>query len=274
MKIIPFIILCLCFVSNCVAASKENGDQMEDVWYTYPVQIGEHQAWITYNHGYSEIAKTDKRNKLFSIRLPFHNPTEYGMPKNEEFAQISQVDEHLDSYISAKNGVYLGRITMDRHRLFYFYVSFSDAEAKEIIKKVSIKNNYKLQFYLEEDKEKSEYWSKLFPTLDDSQVIKDSQVLEELEKEGDKKDIKRVVDHWAYFDNLKSAEFFMIWAKKQNYKIVSIGPTENQKSVQVRYTHVGSMNLADITYHTIMSNRKARELNGEYDGWETSVEKK
>jgi len=33
------------------------------------------------------------------------------------------------------------------------------------------------------------------------------------------------------------------------------------------------MVLEDITHHTITLNRKVRELNGDYDGWETSVEK-
>jgi len=34
------------------------------------------------------------------------------------------------------------------------------------------------------------------------------------------------------------------------------------------------MELADIMGHTIAINRKARELGGNYDGWETSVERR
>jgi hypothetical protein len=33
------------------------------------------------------------------------------------------------------------------------------------------------------------------------------------------------------------------------------------------------MHLADITDRTILCRRKAEELGGDYDGWETSVEK-
>jgi hypothetical protein len=33
------------------------------------------------------------------------------------------------------------------------------------------------------------------------------------------------------------------------------------------------MALEDITHHTIGLNRKAKEMKGDYDGWETSVEK-
>jgi len=40
----------------------------------------------------------------------------------------------------------------------------------------------------------------------------------------------------------------------------------------VRFSHVGTMVLEDITGRTIAIDRKARELDGDYDGWETSIE--
>jgi hypothetical protein len=46
-------------------------------------------------------------------------------------------------------------------------------------------------------------------------------------------------------------------------------PTE----MRVCFTHVGTMSLEDITHHTIPINRRAGELKGKYDGWETSVER-
>ncbi len=37
--------------------------------------------------------------------------------------------------------------------------------------------------------------------------------------------------------------------------------------------HEGTMELEDITHHTIAINRKVRELGGDYDGWETTIER-
>ncbi|MFT0737360.1 hypothetical protein POZ19_22865 [Ralstonia wenshanensis] len=33
------------------------------------------------------------------------------------------------------------------------------------------------------------------------------------------------------------------------------------------------MELEDITHHTIAMNRKVRALGGDYDGWETKIER-
>ena len=64
----------------------------------------------------------------------------------------------------------------------------------------------------------------------------------------------------------------------QEYEFIHSGPVEKQdgedekEEFVVQYGHSGTMNLGDITHHTIGSDRKARELGGRYDGWETSVE--
>ncbi len=221
---------------------------MENIWYTFAAQMGDNQAWITYNHGYGDFSKTDKRNNHFEVRVAFKNPTEYGMPTNEEFSDLSKLDEKLDNYISAKKGIYVGRITVNGHRYFHFYINFPEKEAKNIIDKVSTETNYKLQYILELDSKKDSYWNELYPTDDDWQVIEDLKVLDALSNDGDNKDKSREVQHWAYFPKNNTAEKFKEWILENNYKLIYLGPTEDNIEFEVRYSHIGTMNLGDITH--------------------------
>ncbi|BDY05085.1 hypothetical protein F0521_21260 [Ferrimonas sp. YFM] len=235
--------------------------------------MGEHQAWITFNLGYSEIAEADSRHHVLKVRLPFHNPTEHGLPPNEEYPQLQDVDEALDEEISSAGGVYVGRLTVDGHRYFYFYVGFPESQASDIVRRVATLTRYRLQYVYELDEEKTNYWNELYPTVDDWQVIKDLDVLDRLAEHGDVKERKREVMHWAYLPNEVVGREFADWAKSEHYVVHFSGKEEDGSEWLTQYSHVGTMTLADITSHTIKSNRKARELGGRYDGWETSIEK-
>lgn len=247
---------------------------MLDIWYTFPATIGEDQAWITYNHGYAEVAEADPRHNVLRIKLPFKTPTDYGMPTNEEFPQLSAIDESLDKQFSDLGGVYVGRVTVSGNRFFYFYVDVDEKKAAKIIEDVSVSASYKMQYIYERDAEKKYYWNELYPTDDDWQVIQDLKVLDSLSENGDIKEIKREIMHWAYFPNESSSNKFTGWVKSENYTVHFVGEEEGGSEYLAKYSHVGTMNLGDITSHTIKSNRKARELGGRYDGWETSVERK
>lgn len=247
--------------------------KMKDIWYTFPVAMGENQAWITYNHGYAEVAKEDNRNIHLRIQVDFNNPTEYGMPTNDEFPVLASLEESLDNAIIKQGGVYIGRITVGGQRYFYYYLDSKEEQVIKEIDRISKLTNYNLKYKWESDPGKKKYWDELYPTPDDWQVIKDLQVLDVLSSSGDIKSKKREVQHWAFFDIKENASKFKEWALEHKYRITNFGPTGDHSQYLVQYSHIGTMNLGDITNHTITSNRKARELSGKYDGWETSVEK-
>lgn len=245
---------------------------MLDLWYTFPASMGDDQAWISFNQGYAEVAEADTRNNHFRVRVRFKKPNELGLPTNEEFPALSALDEKLDDAVTTLGGVYVGRIAVSGSRFFYFYTDKPEQEFQPIIDKVEKASGYDLTYLYKEDPEKKYYWNELYPTDDDWQVIEDLKVLRTLVEEGDKKDKKRPVSHWAYFKSKEAADKFAIWAKEQNYTSIDVD-NEKKGEYSVNFTHVGTMHLTDITSHTITSNRKAKELGGEYDGWETSVEK-
>ena len=251
---------------------------MEDIWHTFPAQMGDDQAWITYNHGFAEVAEADKRGNCLRVRVTIKNPTEYGMPTNEEFPALSSLDESIDDAITAAGGVYVGRITVAGCRFFYYYAEGPEDKITGLVDMAATLATYEVQYLWEPDPENKRYWDELYPTLDDWRVIQDLGVLETLSESGDNKSRSRKVTHWAYFPTNQSSTSFKSWVFQQEYELIHSGPVEkedgddeNQEYV-VQFGHSGTMNLGDITHHTIGSDRKARELGGRYDGWETSVE--
>lgn len=247
---------------------------MDAVWETFITQMGDARAFISFNQSFAKLADNDKRTMLLKVRAVIKNPTPAGMPTNEEFPSLVKVEDGLDSEVSAKGGLEVGRLTVSGKRFFSFYVSFPESVAKEIVAKVAKDTQYNLQYVYEQDNAKAGYWKELYPTADDWQVIRDMKVLDTLRSNGDRQDRARQVDHWAYFLTQQNAKRFADWANANHYKVKSVGPMNDAKKIPVLFTHNGTMALEDITTRTIEINRKAEELQGDYDGWETSVERK
>lgn len=247
---------------------------MSDTWYTFPAQMGEHRVFISFNQSYSTIAETDPRRSLLKVRVPIKNPNDAGMPTNAEFPALASLDEKLDAALSAMDAAYVGRLTVNGHRYFYFYVSFAEEAAADVIARISHETGYALEYEYEQDEAKEGYWHDIYPTADDWQVIEDLEVLDALRERGDKPEVTREVLHWAYFSDQSAANTFAAWARENSYDVTAIErpEDEDESGFVVRFSHMGTMALDDITHHTIAINRKAIEMEGDYDGWETSVE--
>lgn len=243
---------------------------MSERWETYACQMGEHRAFITFDAGYAETGRGDGRPFLLKIRVPFRLPNAQGLPTQAEFEELSDLDDALAKAVEARGGVYVGRITVDRHRYFHYFVAIDQAAGEALVDEVAPQTRYRLASLHSRDEEKKGYFQDLYPTPDDWQVIRDMKVLDELRKQGDPAEAVRPVRHWADFPEAAAAEAFAAWARGQGY---TVEPPDPASPLEVRFGHEGSMVLDDVTRHTIRIGRKVRELGGTYDGWETSVER-
>jgi hypothetical protein len=102
------------------------------------------------------------------------------------------------------------------------------------------------------------------------QVMTDLEVLEVLCKEGDDGTASRQIDHSAYFSSSAAAQQFSHWVQARGYELDQVDATDDGR-ICVRFFHVGTCKIADISSHTLALWRSAIELGGEYDGWETLV---
>ena len=192
------------------------------------------------------------------------------MPTNEEFQPLKVLEDDLQALVQQHESIYVGRVTVDGHRHFYIYTSDSEAEWSSRLDALVQSRGYPLALVLKADESHEGYWQELFPTEDDWQVIKDLRVIEALEKEGDDGTASRCIDHWAFFPSQSAAEEFSDWAREHGYGSVTTD-IEDDGRFGVRFSHEGTVRLPDITSHSIALRRRASELGGDYDGWETPV---
>ena len=243
---------------------------MSDQWIFFPCQMGEHRASIFYDHGIRDSIETIAPPHLLKVRVAFKQPRPDGMPANDEFESLTAIEDALQALVQQHESLYVGRVTVDGHRHFYIYTPDSEQAWDTRLRTLAASHGYAVSSAFQPDDSRNGYWKELFPTEDDWQVIKDLGVIEALEKEGDDGTASRQIDHWAYFPSHDTAEQFGGWAQGRGYTL-DRSDVSDDGNFCVRFSHTGTVQLADITSHTIALRRRASEIGGDYDGWETPV---
>jgi hypothetical protein len=243
---------------------------MSDEWLFYPCQMGEHRASIFFDHGIRETINQSAPSQLLKVRLTFKDPRPDGLSSSEEYPALVAAEDALQALVDAHGSIYVGRVTVAGHRYFHIFTSETDATWSSKLGDLGELHGYDLQFVLSSDPQREGYWRDLFPSEGDSQVIMDMRTLDALAKQGDNGAMSRRVEHWAYFPTSAAAEQFSLWVQGQGYGLGDVGATDDGQQ-RVRFFHDGSCELPDITSRTVVLRRKASELGGDYDGWETPV---
>ncbi len=233
--------------------------------------MGDDQAFIFTDVGIKDQLPGQVPTNLFKVRLDYKAPREDGMPTAQEFEPAKAVEDALEDFVSNRGDHYVGRITVGGQRHFFFYVQ--DFEGYEDrVAEIGKEHSYELLSASSEDAGHSEYWNNLCPTDADWQIIRDMRVIEALGKEGDDPSLERDVDHYVYFADLDKAKQYRDWALEAGLaELRPIELVEEQHSVKLR--HRGTMHLGDISGLSVALVLKAKELDGDYDGWETVVMK-
>jgi hypothetical protein len=245
---------------------------MSDHWETFPYTIGERQVFITYDHGIrSDISDLPFANYT-RYELTLRDPDERGLPRGDEFGALNRVEDRLVEEIGQARGVTVGRTTTDGRRYVLFYTQLDESIAAEIGRKVAAECNYEISLVYRPDLERSGYWNELFPTEDDWQVIQDMRVEGSLRKEGDSLFESRPITHWAYFQQSEERQRFLD-AVASAFEDIDLYETPDcERGIYTaRLTHTGLPDHRSMNEITLLLNREAKRVGGDYDGWETEV---
>jgi regulator of RNase E activity RraB len=248
---------------------------MSEEWEFYPCQMAEHQAFIFYDHGIRDDINALPLANALKIRALFHNPTDAGLPKNDEFQQLSALEDVLARRVGELGGTYVGRVTVAGARYFHCLVPFTQDVAERVRRHISAESGYELACVLTPDPEKKTYWEDLFPTPREWQAIQDMKVLDVLKDHGDDPSLTRRIDHWLYFPRPSARDALSTWALESGFMIQHLrDPEDADGDYGIQIYHHARPELQVITATTQLLWDKAEELGGSYDGWETSVEKR
>jgi uncharacterized protein (TIGR01619 family) len=279
---------------------------MSDNWEYYPCQMGEHTAFVFYDHGLSETIEELSQPELLKVWLAFKETNEAGLPTGESFEELSAFEDDLTKAVEEASAVYVGRVTVNGNRVFYCYSESGEELLQPALQAIAERFGFAVEFEVAFDPEKDGYWKTLFPSPDDMQVMQDMKLLDVLAKHGDDGTTERLVEHWAYFPDEETAAAFRTWLEEEGYGLAEEsdeGSADENNDVElqieglteepdeeelaaaddgaegvegdeaaevcVRFAHEGPVTLPEITSHTIKLRRQATELQGNYDGWET-----
>ncbi len=98
-------------------------------------------------------------------------------------------------------------------------------------------------------------------------------MLDNLEEGGDNLTLEREVFHWIYFKTEKDRENFIKEIEKLNFSIVTKSKIKDDFPFQLQIKRVDKVDEESVNEYVIQLWKLAPKYNGNYDGWETSIEK-
>lgn len=90
---------------------------------------------------------------------------------------------------------------------------------------------------------------------------------------GEKFVVAREVFHWIYFKSEDDREAYIKEVEKERFIIVSTEGAKGEFSLGLQIKRVDKVDKKSVNRYTLFLWELAKKHNGDYDGWETSVEK-
>jgi hypothetical protein len=116
----------------------------------------------------------------------------------------------------------------------------------------------------------------LYPSPEEHQRIKNRHVIEAIERHGDSLKKPRPVRHWAYFKSPQDRNQFIARAANAGFNVTDLPESDDSAAENpygVTLERIDPVDWDSINEATLELFRLARDVNGDYDGWETSIEK-
>lgn len=105
------------------------------------------------------------------------------------------------------------------------------------------------------------------------QIDGNVSVVENLKKNGEKFIVARDVFHYIYFKSSDDREAYLKIVLKEGYLLVAKNETKGQFPFELQIKRSDKVTIEEVNTYTLYLWELAKKHQGEYDGWETSVEK-
>jgi len=250
---------------------------LSDAWDFYFANVNDVIASLFVDLGIRNSVPDAKRPWLLWVWVYFRQPREDGLSSSEEAPILYQIEDALTKAVKEMTEAELvGRITTAGHRGFYFYGPRPDHFEEAVASGLMSFSAYQFDSGKKPDPEWSHYLNVLYPTPEQYERIKNLHVVEVLEKDGDSLKAPRPVSHWAYFKSAEDRAEFIRKAVSCGFTITDeseSGEPECEHPYGVTLERIDRVDWNSINKVTLDLFRLAHDIGGEYDGWETSVEK-
>jgi hypothetical protein len=251
---------------------------MSDAWDFYFAKVNDVVASLFVDLGIRDSVPDAGRPWLLWNWVYFRQPRDDGLSSSEEAPILHEIEDALTKEVKeTTNAELVGRITTAGRREFYFYGPQPGRFAEAVASALKRFPDYEFETGTAEDPKWSQYLDVLYPSPENCQRIKNLHVIESLEKHGDSLKKPRQVSHWAYFAASPDRDHFIATAVSSGFKVTDQSRSDDPQTAHaygVTLQRVDRVDWDSINEVTLALFRLAKEVNGVYDGWETSVEKR
>lgn len=245
---------------------------MSKDWDFYLSEIDGKSVSIYLDLGIADDAPLERWPVLASIHLHLPKPHEDGRSSEAEIETLKAIEDALTMHLVSKSTTYVGRVTGDARIDFYFYIVHAKGWSEQVAIVLSAFPGYAFECRTRPDRDWTTYFEMLFPSDEDRERIQNRRICDSLKKSGDRLEVARLIEHWAYFATANARQKFTHKATELGYCVAeTVDPEDPGDQFGIRLTSTGIPSHDNIDALTLPLFRAAGECNGDYEGWETVV---
>lgn len=248
-------------------------------WGFFLCNVNDKIASIFLDLGIHDRAPITEQATIAFVFVDLLDPHENGLIGDSEFEALKEIDDRLSAHLSKDlDATFVGRITTDGRREFYFYCRSADGLERTAEHAMAEYPQYQYECGSESDPDWSQYFKVLYPNEWQYQTTQNQRVVEVLRDHGDTLKKPRDVIHWAYFKNAEARTAFVDQMTSAGFAVYTTSDPED-KDADAEFPFGAAVNRDDMVDHNSIDDTVWRVYNvavtlgGNYDGWEAQVVK-
>ena len=250
-----------------------NNKNLPQNWDFFMCRIEGAPASIRTNLALIEVAPLEGLTQRLQFCIKMQNPRPDGLSSNEEYSILCDIEDAIGEKAEATGAVLAGVVKSEGFLELWFYTQNAEALAKTCEDALQTFEGYQSGYNIAEDPEWEDYFGFLYPDEFSYQTMQNRKVLMQLEKNGDKMEVPREIDHFFYFKEAAQQQAFAKEAEANGFKVRFNDDefVEDRKAEGKEYPYMveatredSPLNIDDIVWDLL---ELASPFEGNYDGW-------
>ena len=250
-----------------------NNKNLPQNWDFFMCRIEGAPASIRTNLALIEVAPLEGLSQRLQFYIKMQNPRPDGLSSNEEYPILCDIEDAIGEKAEATGAVSAGVVKSEGFLELWFYTQNAEDLAKTCEEALQAFEGYQSGYNIAEDPEWEDYFGFLYPDEFSYQTMQNRKVLMQLEKNGDKMEVPREIDHFIYFKEAAQQQAFAKEAEAKGFKVRFNDDefVEDRKAEGKEYPYMveatredSPLNIDDIVWDLL---ELASPFEGNYDGW-------
>ena len=250
-----------------------NNKNLPQNWDFFMCRIEGAPASIRTNLALIEVAPLEGLTQRLQFYIKMQNPRPDGLSSNEEYPILCDIEDAIGEKAEATGAVSAGVVKSEGFLELWFYTQNAEALAKTCEEALQAFEGYQSGYNIAEDPEWEDYFGFLYPDEFSYQTMQNRKVLMQLEKNGDKMEVPREIDHFFYFKEAAQQQAFAKEAEAKGFKVRFNDDefVEDRKAEGKEYPYMveatredSPLAIDDIVWDLL---ELASPFEGNYDGW-------